>query len=447
MRPRGSAPNDHLKWSAVHKRLLREAYGKADTAVIASVLGRTEGAVEEMARTLGLTAPDPRRWSEGELDELGRLRLEHPMRVVAGMLGRSVESCKHKTAGAARGRGPEVPAPARPDEKGEKMNSTAEKLREAAAYIKDYGVASVMAIARVRDALGVGKTDTTARDLGAVLDTIADELESAEDKAERRKKHIGYLETALHDKNAVLKRRGEAIARVTAENADLRKQVPSERERQILAMWPRFEDGDPVMPGDKVHYASTHNVETEIEVESITVMDGLFVLCDDECRSNQYEQGQRVKRPVQSVLDADGVETKSGDTVYLLKDGDKCRVTGFETIDGEVFARLHCDDRPEIEGARGSAITHRRRVLDADGVEIRAGDTVWFRSLSTGDRMRKATVTGFGEYSLDGPLATLKTRRAGLGTSTRRRSLTPAQTAGSGSRRTPRSTRASMPRA
>lgn len=97
MRPRGSAPNDHLKWSAAHKRLLREAYGKADTAVIASVLGRTEGAVDEMARTLGLTAPDPRRWSEGELDELGRLRLEHPMRVVADMLGRSVESCKHKS--------------------------------------------------------------------------------------------------------------------------------------------------------------------------------------------------------------------------------------------------------------------------------------------------------------------------------------------------------------
>ena len=61
MRPRGSAPNDHLKWSAVHRRLLREAYGKADTAVIASVLERTEGAVEEMARTLGLVAPDPRR--------------------------------------------------------------------------------------------------------------------------------------------------------------------------------------------------------------------------------------------------------------------------------------------------------------------------------------------------------------------------------------------------
>ena len=48
------------------------------------------------------------------------------------------------------------------------------------------------------------------------------------------------------------------------------------------------------------------------------------------------------------------------------------------------------------------------KVLDADGMEIKVGDTVWFRSLSTGALMRKATVTGFGEHSLDGPLATLK---------------------------------------
>ncbi len=48
------------------------------------------------------------------------------------------------------------------------------------------------------------------------------------------------------------------------------------------------------------------------------------------------------------------------------------------------------------------------KMLDADGMEIKVGDTVWFRSLSTGARMRKATVTGFGEHSLDGPLATLE---------------------------------------
>lgn len=244
------------------------------------------------------------------------------------------------------------------------MNLTAKKLREAANYMAGSGANSAHAIATVRRLFNAVPSDTFGGDLGLVLNVIADELdelqaraaeandlhqqlESAEDKAERRKRHIGYLDTALHDKNVLFKQRGEALAKVTEENAELRKQVPSERERAILDMWPRFEDGELVMPGDKVHYASTHNVETEIEVESITVMDGLFVLCDDECRSNQYEQGQRVKRPA-------------------------------------------------------------LKVLDADGVEIKLGDTVWFRSLSTGDRMRKATVTGFGEHSLGGPLATLK---------------------------------------
>lgn len=213
------------------------------------------------------------------------------------------------------------------------MNLTAKKLREAANYMADSGANSAHAIATVRGLFDVVESDTFGEDLGRVLNVIADELdelqaraaeanclrqqlESAEDKAERRKKHIGYLDTALHDKNVLFKQRGEALAKVTEENAELRKQVPSERERQILAMWPRFEDGELVMPGDKVHYASAYNDETEIEVESITMMDGFFVLCDDECRSNQYEQGQRVKRPVQSVLDADGVEIKLGDTVW-----------------------------------------------------------------------------------------------------------------------------------
>lgn len=126
----------------------------------------------------------------------------------------------------------------------------------------------------------------------------------------------------------------------------------TEKERRILDMWPRFEDGELVMPGDKVHYASAHNDETEIEVESITAMDGYFVLCDDECRSNQYEQGQRVKRPAPKVLDADGVEIKVGDTVYGIGRTEH----RFEVIDphhidpevGEAFS-VRCYDRDEHE--------------------------------------------------------------------------------------------------
>lgn len=121
------------------------------------------------------------------------------------------------------------------------------------------------------------------------------------------------MNKSFDEKNMDKSRR---VCEAMAEAASTGKRVLTERERHILDIWPRFEDGELVMPGDKVHYASTYNDETEIEVESITMMDGFFVLCDDECRSNQYEQGQRVKRPALKVLDADGVEIKLGDTVW-----------------------------------------------------------------------------------------------------------------------------------
>ena len=93
---------------------------------------------------------------------------------------------------------------------------------------------------------------------------------------------------------------------------DLRKQVPSERERQILDMWPRFEDGEPVMLGDKYednegHECFASGVHLDIDGPSLVDSEGFHDL---------YRKGKRVKRPVQSVLDADGVEIKVGDTVW-----------------------------------------------------------------------------------------------------------------------------------
>lgn len=130
----------------------------------------------------------------------------------------------------------------------------------------------------------------------------------------------------------------------------------ADEERRIVDMWPRFEDGEPVMPGDKVHYVSTYQDETEIEVESITVMDGFFVLCDDECRSNQYEQGQRVKRPVRSVLDADGVEILIGDTVWNINTGNELVVDSFGK---NVIETHHPDGRPVTIISR-RCLTHTR---------------------------------------------------------------------------------------
>lgn len=93
------------------------------------------------------------------------------------------------------------------------------------------------------------------------------------------------------------------------EEADTGKRRLTERERRILDMWPRYEDGELVMVGDRVGYP----VE---KVGSITILESAFVLCDDAASSVQHERGQCVKRTAPKVLDADGVEIKVGDTVW-----------------------------------------------------------------------------------------------------------------------------------
>lgn len=117
----------------------------------------------------------------------------------------------------------------------------------------------------------------------------------------------------------------------------------TERERQILAMWPRFEDGECVWLGDKYE----DNEGNECFASGVHLdIDGP-ILVDSEGFHDLYRKGKRVKRPVP-------------------------------------------------------------KVLDADGVEIKVGDTVWHRSLCTMGSMRKAMVTGFDENCLGGKLVTLK---------------------------------------
>lgn len=133
------------------------------------------------------------------------------------------------------------------------------------------------------------------------------------------------------------------VCEAMAEAASTGKRVLTERERHILDMWPRFEDGKPVMVGDRFidHKSNERTVRSVIvnnDGVELRTFDGTF---------DWHETGERVKSPVQSVL-------------------------------------------------------------DADGVEIKVGDTVWHRSLCTMGSMRKATVIGFDENSLGGKLATLK---------------------------------------
>lgn len=116
----------------------------------------------------------------------------------------------------------------------------------------------------------------------------------------------------------------------------------TERERQILAMWPRFEDGEPVMIGDGVE-PPTHGA---VSVEAIEFSRGKVCVKDAEDGdwSTSMFAMHPLKRPVQSVLDADGVEIKVGDTVWFK--GNPRPYAVVEVKDGSVrlHSKTHCSE-------------------------------------------------------------------------------------------------------
>ena len=139
--------------------------------------------------------------------------------------------------------------------------------------------------------------------------------------------------------------KSRAVCEAMAERADTGKRVLTERERRILDMWPRFEDGEPVWFEDAVE--ARHG--GAITIEAIEFSRGK--VCVKDAEDGDWDTSMYAMRPLK---------------------------------------------RPAPE------------VLDADGVEIKVGDTVWYRSLCTMGSMRKAMVTGFDENCLGGKLATLK---------------------------------------
>lgn len=188
------------------------------------------------------------------------------------------------------------------------------------------------------------------RKLGIRADKLEQRLESETRKAERRMRHIDLMGAALTERRSQLHERGERIAELEKQVADLRAElanaeVPTERERAILDMWPRFEDGEPVMIGDEVDGLGGEIVEVYITENEAAVW-------NSSANHMHLRPGERLKRPAPKVLDADGVEIKVGDTVYGIGRTEH----QFEVIDphhidpevGEAFS-VRCYDSDEHE--------------------------------------------------------------------------------------------------
>lgn len=128
---------------------------------------------------------------------------------------------------------------------------------------------------------------------------------------------------------------------------------------------PRFEDGEPVQWGDEIEHPAT---EESCSVKSIHMFeDGYFcITCHDCSGSAVYSAGEGVKRPDPKVLDADGVEVKTGDTVWHSASGRRGTV---ELLKGSVVI-VNWDDGGFSAGGPAYSLTHR----EPDSLEKLLGD-------------------------------------------------------------------------
>lgn len=176
---------------------------------------------------------------------------------------------------------------------------------------------------------------------------------------------------SFDERNALKSRR---VCEAMAAQAETGKRRLTERERAILDMWPRFEDGKPVMIGDEVDGLGGEIIE-------VYIAENAAAIWNNYGNHMHLSLGERVNRPAPKVLDADGVEIKADDTVWH-EDGSELHVIGFGDVqDGETMLVVKYAAGPTKWGeVRCLSVTHTRpalKVLDADGVEIKLGDTVW----------------------------------------------------------------------
>lgn len=142
----------------------------------------------------------------------------------------------------------------------------------------------------------------------------------------------------------------ERIAdRIDAERA-LPEGIDAERALPEGVEWPRFEDGEPVKVGDEVEFEG----ET-MRVHLATFdADGWALWCSREGIDGRLSgaYGERVKRPAPEVLDADGVPIKVGDTVWATYNGCEHLVMA-ACSDGSFHPNMVKDDGCMVEYDEG----------------------------------------------------------------------------------------------
>lgn len=117
--------------------------------------------------------------------------------------------------------------------------------------------------------------------------------------------------------------------------------IDAERALPADVEWPRFEDGGLVRIGDELEFEG----KTMLVCDVTFYGDGWTLWCDREDMSGRLYGSfdERVERPAPKVLDADGVPIKVGDTVWATYAGCKHVVKAVYS-DGSICPSMLSED-------------------------------------------------------------------------------------------------------
>lgn len=163
---------------------------------------------------------------------------------------------------------------------------------------------------------------------------------------------------------------------ITKMMTDIADRIEADRELPEGIEWPRFEGGELVKVGDELEYKG----ETMRVYLATFYADRWVLWCSREGIDGRLSGsfGERVKRPAPKVLAADGAPIEVGDVVYYDGEPHPLTVVGI-TRDGKDALVDANGEESCVEGGRPQDFSHDapKPVLDAGGVPIEVGDTVY----------------------------------------------------------------------
>ena len=214
-------------------------------------------------------------------------------------------------------------------------------------------------------------------------------MERAKARRERLIRHAQELEGTIRDRNREVKR-------LKADNERLRKKVEGMEPRLmpegmewLLDVWPKWSNAEYCKFGDWW----TADKYGDYEPKQLR---RLVFYTPEQLREWEQDEGDnfgyewdfmrpsdttyrpdKAEPPAPKVLDADGVEIRVGDTVWDIHTVERMTVDGITGAGGAYETCRVTLESGEQTTCDGPRLTHRAPVLAADGRPLREGETVY----------------------------------------------------------------------